>query len=273
LVDIADINGDDTLDVVATAIGADKVIWYEAPNWNEHVIDDSIGGPYGIFCADMDADSDPDAVVGIENDSLIVWYENDGAGSVWSQHIIDDRQAGGGLVSVADIDDDLDPDVVVMGYFADSVFWYENVSPDWTRHFIGHLGTPGGLFVGDMDHDLDLDIVAAGYSSHNIVWFKNMVVGIGPLPDVMPSEYVLFQNYPNSFNPSTTIEFALPKAGMVTLKIYNILGEEVMVLVSEKLSAGIYKYEWDAAKLASDVYIYRLEAGSFTKAKKLVLLR
>jgi hypothetical protein len=83
----------------------------------------------------------------------------------------------------------------------------------------------------------------------------------------------LFQNYPNPFNPTTTIEFSLPQSGFVSLKIYNILGEEVAVLVSEKLNAGQYKYEWDASSLVSGVYLYELTAAGFVQTRKMVLLK
>jgi dienelactone hydrolase len=84
----------------------------------------------------------------------------------------------------------------------------------------------------------------------------------------------LYQNYPNPFNPSTTIEFALTKPGWVTLKIYNILGQEVAELVSENLGAGSYKYNWDASGLASGVYYYRIEADKgFVQTKKMLLIR
>ncbi|MBN2365370.1 MAG: right-handed parallel beta-helix repeat-containing protein [Calditrichaeota bacterium] len=94
-----------------------------------------------------------------------------------------------------------------------------------------------------------------------------------PDGELIPSTIQLFQNYPNPFNPSTAIEFTLPKSGYVTLRIYNILGEEVTTLVSEKLAAGKYKYDWDAHGLASGVYLYCLESGSFKQTKKLVLLK
>ena len=80
----------------------------------------------------------------------------------------------------------------------------------------------------------------------------------------VPPSFELQQNYPNPFNPITTIEFDLPKSSDVTLKVYNILGEEVATLVSDKLYAGSYLYEWDASKLASGVYLYRLRAGEYT---------
>ncbi|UCF65753.1 MAG: T9SS type A sorting domain-containing protein, partial [bacterium] len=97
----------------------------------------------------------------------------------------------------------------------------------------------------------------------------------------MPQEFTLKQNYPNPFNPSTTIQFDLPKTSEVTLRVYNILGEEVATLVSEKLSTGSYSYEWDASKLASGVYLYRMQAGdpsqgagqSYVETRKMALVR
>jgi CubicO group peptidase (beta-lactamase class C family) len=86
-------------------------------------------------------------------------------------------------------------------------------------------------------------------------------------------DFALRQNYPNPFNPSTTFEFALPKAAFVTLKVYNLLGEEVATLIAEKRSAGIHRLNWDARGLASGVYLYRLQAGEFVQTKKLILLR
>jgi hypothetical protein len=89
----------------------------------------------------------------------------------------------------------------------------------------------------------------------------------------IPQTSTLNQNYPNPFNPTTIIEFSLPQSGFVTLNIYNILGEEVATLVSEKLNAGEYKYDWDASSLASGVYLYRIQAGDYVDVKKMVLLR
>ncbi len=87
----------------------------------------------------------------------------------------------------------------------------------------------------------------------------------------VPFEYVLENNYPNPFNPSTIIQFDLPKSSQVKLDIYNILGQKVAELVNHKLSAGHYSYKFNAASLASGVYLYRLEAGKFVSAKKMIL--
>ena len=85
--------------------------------------------------------------------------------------------------------------------------------------------------------------------------------------------YFLAQNYPNPFNPSTTIEFAIPKAAFIILKVYNLLGEQIATLIEEKCEAGIHRFDWNARGLASGVYLYRLEAGDFMQSKKLILMR
>ncbi len=84
--------------------------------------------------------------------------------------------------------------------------------------------------------------------------------------------FSLSQNYPNPFNAATTIEFTLPQSGFVTLKVYNLLGEEVATLIAEPRVAGIHQVNWDARELASGVYLYRLETGEFVQAKKLIFL-
>ena len=88
-----------------------------------------------------------------------------------------------------------------------------------------------------------------------------------------PQKFSLEQNFPNPFNPTTTISFDLPERSKVQLRIYNILGEEVKDLINEERNAGHYEYHWNASGLASGVYFYRLKAGNFVETKKLILLR
>jgi chitinase len=84
-----------------------------------------------------------------------------------------------------------------------------------------------------------------------------------------PESFSLDQNYPNPFNPTTVISFSLPEANEVTLKIYNLLGEEVATLISGVLSAGNHQVRWDAGSLASGIYVYRLQAGNQVLIKKM----
>ena len=89
----------------------------------------------------------------------------------------------------------------------------------------------------------------------------------------IPEIYSLSQNYPNPFNPTTTIDFSIPKGSLVTLKAYNILGQEVASLVNEEMKAGSYSVNFNANGLASGVYFYKLNAGSFNSVKKFTLLK
>jgi len=98
-------------------------------------------------------------------------------------------------------------------------------------------------------------------------------VNIEKEDDIFPEKFSLMQNYPNPFNPKTVINYQLPITNYVDLSIYNMLGQKVAVLVSEKQSAGSYQVEWDATGFASGVYFYILQAGDFRDVKKMVLLR
>lgn len=90
---------------------------------------------------------------------------------------------------------------------------------------------------------------------------------------VIPTEYKLEQNYPNPFNPTTTIQFSIPENGVYNLKVYNILGEEVASLINGQLTAGVHKTTFDASKIASGVYIYRLSGGKVNISKKMILMK
>jgi photosystem II stability/assembly factor-like uncharacterized protein len=93
-----------------------------------------------------------------------------------------------------------------------------------------------------------------------------------PEPEVAV-RYLLFQNYPNPFNPTTQIVYQLPQASRVTLKVFDILGREVETLVDREQNAGRYEIAFNASRLASSTYFYRLDAGSFIQTKKMLLIR
>ena len=105
-------------------------------------------------------------------------------------------------------------------------------------------------------------------------WTKEILIGYE-----LPKEYNLDQNYPNPFNPSTVISYQLPAAGRVVLKVYNVLGSEVATLVNDFQPAGKHLVTFysqqlsDNYRLASGIYIYRLQAGNFTSVKKMILMK
>lgn len=103
-------------------------------------------------------------------------------------------------------------------------------------------------------------------------WF-GVTSDVSEQPGVLPQEYSLSQNFPNPFNPSTTIEYSIPVASNVSLKVFNLLGQEVANLEAGNLTAGVHHVSFDAATLASGVYMYRIVAGSFVSTRKMLLLK
>jgi hypothetical protein len=99
------------------------------------------------------------------------------------------------------------------------------------------------------------------------------VLGVNDNKNQVPSHFELSQNYPNPFNPVTTISYALPQSAYVTLGVYNTLGERVALLVDGEQQAGYHNVELNGSGLASGVYFYRIQAGSFMDVKKLVLMK
>jgi hypothetical protein len=102
---------------------------------------------------------------------------------------------------------------------------------------------------------------------------KPTTTGVDQATSMVPTEFMLHQNYPNPFNPSTTISYGIPAAMKVSMVVYNILGQEVMTLVNEMQPAGMHAVTFDASRMSSGVYFYRLTAANAVATKKMVLLK
>ncbi len=134
-----------------------------------------------------------------------------------------------------------------------------------------HMITPGWETLGgnlavfvDVGNDGTVD---------DTLTLKNDLTGADDHGSLIPGEYRLYQNFPNPFNPVTTIRYGLPQKSAVTLTVYNLLGQEVATLVTMEEEAGYHEVRFDGSGLASGVYIYRLQAGDFVQSRKLILLR
>ena len=130
----------------------------------------------------------------------------------------------------------------------------------------------------DMVHDLAsaqmANILVMGAANVNCPVVENeSSSGVEQFGNSTPNSYELDQNFPNPFNPSTTIRFSVPSSEFVSLRIYNSIGEKVAELVNQVLPAGIYNVNWNAENVSSGVYFYKIEAGSFINTKKMILLR
>ena len=163
------------------------------------------------------------------------------------------------------------------GTYDNGVYLSTNMGMNWTVVNYGFT-------------DIDLYITALAVSGMNLfagtrngLWVRSisdMITSVKTVVSASPTEFSLEQNYPNPFNPATTINYSVPKSGLVTIKVYDILGRELANLVNEQKNAGSYSIQFNAAKLASGVYFYRMQAEpsggsgqSFVKTKKLLLLK
>jgi len=129
-------------------------------------------------------------------------------------------------------------------------------------------------------HDLSTACSYTGFTAGtaqtaraNVCLVISPLTGIVPNNGNIPTVYSLSQNYPNPFNPVTKINFALPKQGFVSLKIYDVLGREVRTLVNEFKSAGQYSVDFNASDYSSGVYFYRLESNGFSDIKRMMLIK
>ena len=108
------------------------------------------------------------------------------------------------------------------------------------------------------------------------VWrlpLSEIVTGVEDVKGGMPNIFSLEQNYPNPFNPTTVIEYSIQNGGMVRLTVYDILGQEIVTLVNNAQTPGLYEVEFNAQNLTSGIYFYRLTVGSLSEAKKLMFLK
>lgn len=141
--------------------------------------------------------------------------------------------------------------------------WYDvayNVLVDADRNvFVTGVSSTEPVIGGDAD------IITIKYSQNP--------TGVQPISGDIPKDYFLSQNFPNPFNPATNIKFELPKSAFTKLTVYNMLGEEVSVLVNKELQAGNYEVNWNASKFSSGVYFYRLAANDYVVTKKMMLVK
>ena len=133
-------------------------------------------------------------------------------------------------------------------------------------------GIPPGVSVNSLLLD-ENGYLYAGTSSGVVYKSALSTVGVAKVPTSIPYTWMLEQNYPNPFNPSTLINYQISTLSKVSLKVYDLLGREIVTLINEEQSAGPHMVKWDASHVATGVYFYMLAAGGFVQTKKMLLMK
>ena len=246
--------------------------------------------PQAVFAADLNSDGLPDVLSASEHDDKLAWYPN--------------------MTGQIDLSNPAPLPPVLLTLKMDSVgltlSWQSGDPSGISKYNIYRSTTPIDSSASWIDSHVPIDTVSAPVSvTNNVISFEDKTeladstyyyrvtaisttgkegalsnqvqtsvdTGVEDTKSTLPKKFALHQNYPNPFNPTTTIAYDLPKPEHVILRVYNILGQRVYSLVDQQQAAGRYTVRFNATALASGLYFYRIQAGSFVVTKKLMLIK
>ena len=285
----ADLDGDGDFDVLSASMYDDKIAWYEntdgAGNFGpQQVITTSADGVCSVHSSDLDGDGDFDVLSASSGDDKIAWYENtDGTGTFGPQQVITTSVDYAQSVYTADLDGDGDMDVLSASAsrtysYDDKIAWYENTDGVGTfgsqQVITTSVDGARSVYSADLDGDGDMDVLSASELDDKIAWYKNLLVetGIDNKQNSLPQNFQLSQNFPNPFNPETTIRFDIKERCSVRLNVFDVQGRQVATIANGAYLPGSYEVTFDGSDLPSGIYFYRLQAGQFTEVRKMILL-
>ncbi|MDZ4711425.1 MAG: T9SS type A sorting domain-containing protein [bacterium] len=136
----------------------------------------------------------------------------------------------------------------------------ENLETDTTDSFVGSAD-----FTNIKEHKKSMLSIVNSDNSQSQFGAQQGIISL--------SEYKLYQSYPNPFNPVTRISYSIPQEGLVTLKVYDLLGKEVATLINEIIQPGNHFIDFNAANISSGVYFYRIQSGEFSDVKRMVVIK
>jgi len=288
-----DLDGDGDVDVLGTAILANDILWWrndggQPIQWTQFTLDGNFVGAHWAQAVDLDNDGDQDVLGAGYLGHEIAWWSNDGGNPPqWTKQTIGMFFSHACVALAADLDNDGDRDVVATAQGRNQIAWWRNDGGDpfqWTKFVItNNFVRPWPLYVTDLDGDADMDIIAgSSHDGSNIVgWWENAgFLGIDTGANY-PHEFKLQQNFPNPFNPVTTISYYLPNSVEVVLTIYNVSGQKIKILVNETQSPGRKTAVWDGIDesgntVGSGVYFYNIQTGDGNQvslSKKMLYLK
>ena len=232
------------------------------------------GMPAGyVSCIAIDPDNSEKVIAVFSNYNIAsLWYSTNG-GTNWTSIEGNLSGANGPSIRWAEIFY-VQSVMHVMLATSTGMYYTTNIngaSTVWTQEAVNSIGNVVCVMTEFRDADKILVVGTHGRGS-----FQTQIlepISVETISSEIPKGFSLSQNYPNPFNPSTTINFQLPKSANTTIKVFDMLGKEIAELVNENLKAGIHKTTWNAASFPSGVYFYRINAGSFTETRKMLLVK
>lgn len=281
----ADIDGDGLMDILSAALLDNDVKWYRNGGgnpiaWTTYTIDGSFSGAHRVQGADMDGDGDTDVIGAGYLNHQIAWWRNDGGTPIhWTKQIIGRNVINACIAEAADIDLDGRLDVVGTGQGINSVIWWRNGGEDsvvWTEHVVtSDFLRAWPLYAFDADADGDSDLVSgSSFEGNNQVrfWRNDLHTAAGEHREYVAGDYRVAL-YPNPFNGSTIIRFAIPRAGSIRITVYDLLGREVSVLYDATVNAGDNQVVWSSGSLPSGIYWLAImqESRAVAIAKAVIL--
>ncbi|MFC2134363.1 FG-GAP-like repeat-containing protein [Bacteroidota bacterium] len=284
-VKVIDLDLDGDLDIVGAADGAHDIAWWDNTGnnsqvWQKTTIENFLQGVGHIDIIDMNNDQKLDIIASAWVSNQVAYYIcNDLAANNWTRTVVTTELDIPGQLAGCDFDNDGDIDIAALGKFPGEAALFLNDNFNWTKQTLrDNFNSCAALAVADLDQDGDQDIIAGAGGPADIFLFENQTVTSVEVETGIPNKFELMQNYPNPFNPATTINYNIPPvetqhAASVKLVVYNLIGQEVATLVDELQTAGTYSVTFDAEHLSSGVYFYRLQAGTFSQIRKMILLR
>ncbi len=280
-----DFNLDGHTDIVAAALNAHQIAWYKNDGgnpvqWTKNTIANNFSMAHSVEVCEINGDSLPDILGAAYGAHEISYWQNMGGNPItWEKHSIDNSYLGPLEVCAADIDCDGDVDVAGTSGIGDEVAWWSNEGGNpvqWVKHNLAsNFYDAWPISLADIDNDGDIDIVAGSSTLDEIRWWENLLITtvVGNSKNPVPCQFELFNNYPNPFNPKTTIRYTLPASDIVSIKVFNALGNEIKILLNEEKQAGSYDVEWNAEGFPSGIYFYSVAAGNLRETKKMILLK
>jgi len=293
----ADVNGDGIMDLYVGARNSNELILFMGDGNGGFTFSSKVSvgsGPWMITAGDVNNDGVPDVVSANSGSANLSVVFADAQGNL-SAPINYPTGSFPLAIDLGDIDGDGDLEVVTSNYSTADYTMYEN---DGAGNYINRrtfdANSAGSCAVlHDRDNDGDMDMTGIDEEDDLLILFTNDKAVIVDDEKISPEMFSLSQNYPNPFNPSTKIKFTIPtsplnlypyqgegqRERLITLKVYDVLGNEIAILVNDELPPGEYEVDFNTgvphpSTLTSGIYFYQLRAGeSFVQSKKMILLR